>query len=52
MRDSLVQPIGCPQQIFFPSCRIAPIGHGQKKIFGAAVEIEGDEVSGWRALNS
>ena len=44
-RDSLVQQIDCLQKS--SSAAIA----GQKKIFGARVKIESDDIAGWRALN-
>jgi hypothetical protein len=50
MRDSLVQQIGSFQQIRFPRTGRAHNGI-QKKIFSAAIKIEGGEIGRWRALN-
>ena len=48
MRNSLVQQIGCLQQIFFPSSGIGPVDHGQNNSFGAMIKIERIEIScGW-----
>jgi hypothetical protein len=48
MRDSLGQQIGRLQQI---PLRAPCKGRSQKKVFGAAIKIEGGEISGWWAFN-
>ncbi len=47
MRDSLIQQIGCPQQIPF----VISVVQDQNEILGPSVKIEGCDIGRWCSLN-